>query len=182
MAQQTYVTLLRGINVGGHHKVPMAILRKEMEALGFSKVITLLNSGNVIFEVNDSPITRMEEVVAKHLKQVFGFVIPVWIIKGSDIKALIEKDPFQKVEVTKDTRLYVSFLKEPPQVALDLPWKSDDGSYTLIDVKGNIICSVFDLSVGSSTKGMDELEKIFGRAITTRNWNTIVRLGDKIKD
>src|SRR5690606_41284548 len=84
MAQQTYVTLLRGINVGGHHKVPMAILRKEMEALGFSKVITLLNSGNVIFEVNDSPITRMEEVVAKHLKQVFGFVIPVWIIKGSD--------------------------------------------------------------------------------------------------
>lgn len=44
-----YVAFLRGINVSGHHKVPMADLRKEMEKLNFEKVITILNSGNIIF-------------------------------------------------------------------------------------------------------------------------------------
>ena len=47
---ETFVALLRGINVGGHHKVPMAELRTELEKLGYSKVNTLLNSGNIIFK------------------------------------------------------------------------------------------------------------------------------------
>ncbi|WP_424372794.1 DUF1697 domain-containing protein, partial [Muriicola sp.] len=42
---KTYVAFLRGINVGGHHKVPMANLRRELEAMSFKKVTTLLNSG-----------------------------------------------------------------------------------------------------------------------------------------
>jgi len=49
--KEKYVAFLRGINVGGHHKVPMADLRKELEKLGFENVMTLLNSGNIIFEV-----------------------------------------------------------------------------------------------------------------------------------
>ena len=49
---EQYVAFLRGINVGGHHKIPMAELRNVMEEMGFSEVVTLLNSGNVIF---DSP-------------------------------------------------------------------------------------------------------------------------------
>ena len=47
---ERYVAFLRGINVGGHHKIPMADLRRALEELGFRKVVTLLNSGNVIFD------------------------------------------------------------------------------------------------------------------------------------
>ena len=54
-----YVALLRGINVGGHHKVPMAELRKELENLGFTNIVTILNSGNVIFETSKMGIDEM---------------------------------------------------------------------------------------------------------------------------
>ena len=180
--KQTYVALLRGINVGGHHKVPMATLRNEMESLGFSNVVTLLNSGNIIFDSADADVKQLENNIAQHLEKVFGFIIPVWVIKGEDIATLIQMGPFEKVDVTKDTRLYVSFLKEPLSIELSLPWKSEDQSYVIIDAKDKIICSVLDLSVGTTVKGMDILEKLFGSAITTRNWNTILRIGDKIKD
>ncbi|MGY8913954.1 MAG: DUF1697 domain-containing protein, partial [Flavobacteriales bacterium] len=45
-----YIAFLRGINVGGHHKVPMAVLKTEFEKLGFKNIVTLLNSGNILFE------------------------------------------------------------------------------------------------------------------------------------
>lgn len=180
MPRQTYVALLRGINVGGHHKVPMADLRKEMEVLKFSNVVTLLNSGNVIFEGGNSPAALLETAIADHLEKVFGFAIPVWVIKAQEIVELIQKDPFQEINVTKDTRLYVSFLKESPRISLDLPWISEDQSYQIIDIQDRIICSVLDLSANTTVNGMDALEKLFGKAITTRNWNTILRLGKKM--
>ena len=49
MGKEKYVGFLRGINVGGHHKVPMAELSKELKKLNFENVVTLLNSGNVVF-------------------------------------------------------------------------------------------------------------------------------------
>ncbi len=182
MARNSYVALLRGINVGGHHKVPMASLRKEMESLEFNNVVTLLNSGNIIFDSIDTSTAQLEEKIGMHLERVFGFSIPVWVIKGQEITALIQKDPFQKIDVTNNTRLYISFLKESPKLNLDLPWMSGDGSYKIIDIQDRLVCSVLDLSVNTTISGMDELEKHFGKAITTRNWNTILRLGSKMKE
>jgi len=74
-----YVAFLRGINVSGHHKVPMAELRKELTKLGFTNVITLLNSGNVIFESSSDDAELLEKTIAEHLEKVFGFQIPVLI-------------------------------------------------------------------------------------------------------
>lgn len=74
--QQTYIALLRGINVGGHHKLPMADLRKEMVKLGFKHVKTLLNTGNIIFDGVAGSENMLEEEIAAHLERVFGFSIP----------------------------------------------------------------------------------------------------------
>lgn len=176
----TYVALLRGINVGGHHKVPMAELRKEMEKLGYKKIITLLNSGNVIFEAYDENIEELEETISKHLEKVFGFPVPVLIRKSEEIIHLVKNNPFKNIEVTKNTRLYISFLKQTPETRLDLPWISDDNSYKILEIRDRTICSVLDLSATKTPKGMDALEKLFGKDITTRNWNTINRIAGKI--
>ena len=63
----TYVAFLRGINVGGHHKVPMADLRRELEAMSFQKVTTLLNSGNVIFNWQDEDPSQLSEQLANSI-------------------------------------------------------------------------------------------------------------------
>lgn len=177
---QTYVALLRGINVGGHHKVPMADFRIEMEEMGFKNVITLLNSGNVIFEGDSIQELKIEEKISIHLERFFGFSIPVLIRKSEEIVELINANPFENIEATKDTRFYVTFLKQPAESQLTLPWISEDQSFRILDIRNRAICSVLDLSVTATPKGMESLEKIFGNDITTRNWNTVNRIAGKL--
>lgn len=171
-----YISLLRGINVGGHHRVPMAELGREMTKLGFEKVTTLLNSGNVIFHTSLHREEELEEVIADHLEKIFGFPIPVLIRRPEVMFDLVSNNPFKHTDVTKDTRLYLSFLKEKPAIALPLPWTSNDGSYRILEVREKTVCSVLDLSATQTPKGMDALELLFGKSLTTRNWNTIHRI------
>lgn len=175
-----YAAFLRGINVGGHHKVPMAELKKEMAALGFSEVETLLNSGNVIFSAPATEINSLEETIASRLEATFGFPVPVLVKEGGELIRLQSNDPFREIEITDVTRLYVSFLKLHPQ-EIELPWISEDQSFRIISVDDRIVCSVLDLSGVGTVKGMDFLEKIFGKNITTRNWNTIEKMVGRLK-
>ena len=174
--KQKYVALLRGINVGGHHKVPMAELKKEFQAMGFAGIQTLLNSGNVIFNGDPGKEESLEKMVADHLSQSFGFPIPVLIRKVADIKNTINAAPFHGIEVHKDIRLYVTFFKDIPAKTMDFPWKSDDGSFQILSVKDSMVYSVLDVSQTKSNEAMNVLEKYFGKQITTRNWNTLLKI------
>lgn len=175
-----YIAFLRGINVGGHHKVPMALLRKEMENLDFENVETLLNSGNIIFDGLPDDLEDLEHRISEHLEKVFGFPIPTIIRKSEMINRLLEKDPFRDVKLTKDIRLYVSFLKNKTEIDLELPWTSEDGSYKIIANNENTILSVLDLSVTKTPQAMDILRQHCGADITTRNWNTLKRIEKKL--
>jgi len=174
-----YIAFLRGINVSGHHKVPMAELRKELVKLGFTNVITLLNSGNVIFESNPKNEESMEQSIADHLEKVFGFQIPALIRNADDISELINRNPFKNVEVTKNIRLYISFLKEKTSAEISIPFSTKDGSFQILEIRDRTIVSVVYLTNTKTTKAMEILEKFFGKNITTRNWNTINRIVDK---
>jgi len=171
------IALLRGINVGGHHKVPMAELRKEMENLGFSKVVTLLNTGNVIFETQET--TDLETKIEVHLQKVFGFSVPVLLRNFEEIIAMVKSNPFENIEVNENIRLYVTFLKNEPKNKLNLPYLSKDESFRVIAVRNKIIFSILDLSKGKTVKGMDDLGQLFGKEITTRNWNTIIKIENR---
>ena len=172
------VAFLRGINVGGHHKVPMAVLTKELTALGCRNVRTILNSGNVIFESGTKKMSELEDKMEAHLGQVCGFSIPVLLWPALAITKLVKEEPFRNIEVKKETRLYISFLKSLPRESLDLPWVSADKGFEIIQVKDRMVCSILDLSVNNTPKGMEMLEKLFGKNITTRNWNTIVKISE----
>lgn len=175
-----YVAFLRGINVGGHHKVPMVLLSSEFEKLGFTNVKTLLNSGNVIFDSENISPKALEELIARNLEKTFGFAIPTIIRNANFINDLHHESPFREMEVTKNIRLYVTFLRIDSQSQLEIPWQSSDGSYKIIEKRDNVILSVLDLSVSKTTIAMNVLENNFGKDITTRNWNTIERIAKKI--
>ena len=178
--KKKYVALLRGINVGGNHKVPMAELKKEMTKMEFEHVETLLNSGNVIFDATPAQETELENTIAINLEKAFNFPIPVLVRDAAVMRDLIQNNPFAQIEVTKDLRLYVSFLKEKPVSNITLPWATSDGSFRILEARDNTICSVLDLAVTQSPKGMDALEQLFGKNMTTRNWNTISRIAAKL--
>ncbi len=175
-----FVAFLRGINVGGNHKVPMQELKDILLNMGFENIITLLNSGNVIFEAKPTEIAELESLIAQQLNSSFGFPIPVIIRSAENLKQLIQSDPFKGITVTKETRLYLSFLRKSPQIELQLPWISEDKSFRILKIDEANIISILDLSIGKTVKGMEDLEKLFGKDITTRNWNTILRIGEKL--
>ena len=87
--KEKYVAFLRGINVGGHHKVPMANLRAEMEKLGFVDVKTLLNSGNIVFTANSQDIKDVEVQVIGHnpdqYPKPFTDIEIKYIVKGNNL-------------------------------------------------------------------------------------------------
>jgi len=175
-----YIAFLRGINVGGHHKVPMKDLVATMQSMACSNISTLLNSGNVIFESAEKDSTVLENLLEEKLEQVFNFPIPTIVRNAEELLSLISQDPFKQFVLTKDLRFYVSFLKNEATKTIEIPWHSDDDSFKILNVKNKTIISILDVSKSNSPKGMDALERIFGKEITTRNWNTLQKIVDKI--
>ena len=178
-----YVALLRGINVGGHKKVPMADLKKILEKTGFHNVRTLLASGNVVFsqrdgfpESDEENNSKLLEKITSALEKKFGFSIPVLLRKFSDIERLVELNPFKDVKVTPQTRLYVTFLSEKPKKKSLTGYTSPDKSFKIISVAKDTILSVLDLTKSKTPDAMGILEKEFGKNITTRNWNTVIKI------
>lgn len=180
MTANKFIAFLRGINVGGHHKVPMAELRLALEQLGFEQVITLLNSGNIIFDAPSSDPNELEAVISEKLASTFGFPVPTIIRKANMIQHLFDDAPFQDIEIHKDIRLYVSFLMGDNQSDLELPWTSSDSSFSILSERNKTIISVLDLSVTKTPKAMEIMEKSYGKDITTRNWKTIERIVAKL--
>lgn len=175
-----YVAFLRGINVGGHHKLPMADLKILFKELGFNNTITLLNSGNAIFETNEKNTKNLESIIGDALEKKFGFIVPTIVRTSEFINKLVAKDPFKSVEVTKDIRLYVTFLKNDVSSDLALPWTSDDASYRILEKIEQTVLSVLDVSVTKTPKAMESFDKFYGKDVTTRNWNTIHKIKVKL--
>jgi len=179
-SKEKYVAFLRGINVGGHHKVPMADLKTLLEKKGLKNIVTLLNSGNIIFDTNPDKNENIEEVISTSLEKHFGFPVPTVVRRAEAINELFNANPFDDVLVTKDIRLYISLMKKNVDSNLELPWISSDQSYEIRYKKDQNILSVLDLSISKTPKAMEILEKTYGKNITTRNWNTIERIVKKL--
>src|SRR5215203_4182171 len=91
----TYVILLRGINVGGKNKVPMAGLKKCLEELGFSNVSTYIASGNVILE-SDKPADKIKAQIEKALPEQFKLdseIINVLVLTYKQFQAVVDDKP-----------------------------------------------------------------------------------------
>jgi len=85
-----YVVLLRGVNVGGNHRLPKAEFKEVLEGLGFEDVVVYINSGNAVFTSEGEP--KMSDVQAA-LEERFGFTIPTLILSGEKIQAIAAAIP-----------------------------------------------------------------------------------------
>lgn len=89
----TYVALLRGINVGGNNKIPMAELRACFEAAGFTAVRTYINSGNVLFESQATDETQLVGACEAAIEKQFGFFVRVSVIGETELRDAMDHAP-----------------------------------------------------------------------------------------
>jgi uncharacterized protein (DUF1697 family) len=106
-----HIALLRGINVGGHNKVPMADLRRVLEDAGFDDVKTYVQSGNVALTAKERSPAKVGRAVEKAIEEAFGFDIAVVVRSRDEIAKLVEDDPLGDVATNPKFRIVV-FLAE----------------------------------------------------------------------
>ena len=88
-----YIALLRGINVSGKNRIPMAELKEGFLSLGFSGVLTHLNSGNVVFSEDDAKEAALTGRIRAMILERFGLDIPVFVIAQEDLAHLLTLAP-----------------------------------------------------------------------------------------
>lgn len=156
--------------------MPMAQLKKCMEEMGLGNVKTLLNTGNVVFESDVAESAELELLIEGKLATDFGFKIPTMVVTRHEVDGWISDNPFVRVKLHDDIRQYISIVRAGMHPKGDFPVVYDDGAFTILSILGRAVTSVLDLSLTKTVKGMEALEKLYGKDITTRNWNTIVKV------
>jgi uncharacterized protein (DUF1697 family) len=119
----TLVLLLRAINLGSKHKVPMAELRAVLEEAGFEEVRTLLNSGNVVLRAGE-PVAKAQAHAERVLWERFGFEIPVMARTAAQIAKV--------VETADDCDHVVFFPGKPPAAAVKKAQAAELGNDRLV--------------------------------------------------
>lgn len=172
----TYIALLRGINVAGHKPVKMAALAASCEALGFERVRTYLQSGNVIFAAPASAPARLGARIGERLSRDLGQEMAVLVKPGRDWKAVLDHNPFLTEPATDPAQLHVTFpFEPPPQSALVKLAVLKTGRDRLALAHGVIYLHCPE-GYGRSKVSNAILERALGVAATTRNWRTVNEL------
>lgn len=112
MARKQYVVLLRGINVGGKRKVPMADLRAMLERAGYERVRTYIQSGNVLVET-DRPAAEIEDHVEATLERELGFPVIVVVRSEQQFRNVVTRTPMGFGDDPDTHHSDVVFLKAP---------------------------------------------------------------------
>lgn len=108
-----YAALLRGINVGGAKKVPMAELREVLAGLGHTDVQTYLQSGNAVFASTEKDMAALARDLERAVEAHFGFAVRCLVVDGGYLRAVAEACPFPAAEL-EGRQLHATFLSEQP--------------------------------------------------------------------
>jgi uncharacterized protein (DUF1697 family) len=172
-----HIALLRGINVGGHNKVPMADLRRALEEAGFEDVKTYVQSGNVALTAKERSPGKVGRAGEKAIAEAFGFDVAVVVRSRDEIAALVEEDPLGDVATNPKFRIVV-FLAEkldPDRLADVDPDDFAPEAFALRDYE--IVMWAPDGQRDSKlVKALTE--KRTGVVGTARNWRTVEKLLD----
>lgn len=170
----TYIALLRGINVGGHKRVPMAELRTAFEALGHRQVATYVQSGNVVFS-SDLDRRTLAAGIERALLDHFGFDIPVIVRSERELAAVARRHPFAANQ-DDPTKLAVLFLAAAP-AAEDVD-EFDAARFAPDEfvVDGSELYVHYPNGTGRSKLTIDAVERALKSSATGRNWRTVGKL------
>jgi uncharacterized protein (DUF1697 family) len=169
-----HVVLLRGVNVGGHNKVPMADLRKLLSERGHQEVRSYVQSGNVVLR---SPATSPEVAAAVRelLAKEFGLDIVVIVRGGLELAEVAAHNPFLRPDADPARQLHVAFLERSPDPGRAAGLDPHRAPPDELHLRGREIYLWCPDGLGRS-KVFNGLERLLGTPATVRNWRTVGEL------
>lgn len=178
---ETYISILRGINVSGKKLIKMAELKAMYEIMGFAQVITYIQSGNVIFEAKKTDAEKLAKAISHEIFKTFNFEVPVLVKTIEDWEKIISHNPFilKNADLSK---LHVTLLSG--EADKELAEKITAGNYaddefTIIGENIYLFCPG---GYGNTKLTNNFFESKLKINATTRNWNTINKLMELAKE
>lgn len=154
----------------------MDVLRGLFRELGFDRVRSYIQTGNVFFESEETDTQALRGVIEPHLRRALGYDVPACLRTVEDMEQLVERDPFKGVESSPETRLAVAFLAEAVPTTLPIPYSTSDGAYEVIGMTPTELFVVWHLQNGRPGNSYGALEKRVGVPATTRFWHTTAKI------
>lgn len=177
----SYVSFFRGLNVGGNHQVKMAALKALHEALRLASVQPYIQSGNVVFSSDESDAEALRQRIEEHFEQRFGFRSEVYVRSVGDMQRIIERNPFQAQAAATPNWVVVTFLPARTDAAeWDEPIASYPGPEQAV-LLGDDLYIYYPDGIGTSKLPRTALGKRLKNVGTARNWNTILKLRERMR-
>jgi uncharacterized protein (DUF1697 family) len=176
LKMSAFVSLFRGINVGGRHQVRMDKLKELHESLGFKDVLPYIQSGNVVFHSDNADVARLRRQIEDGFEKTFGFHVEVIVRTSAELRDIIDKNPFQGQQSKESKWVVVLFLAtRPDDTAQEDLLKTYVGPEELFII-GKEVYIYYPEGIGRSKLSNSLIEKKLKTLGTARNWNTVLQL------
>jgi uncharacterized protein (DUF1697 family) len=158
-------------------------LRGVFTRLGFAKVDSVLASGNIVFRSADADVATLEQRIEDALASDLGLASRTIIRAHSELRALLDSQPFPGLTHGRGTYLTATFLKDAAPAPDVIPEQPDPRTRIVrYDPVARVVLAITDNSApGKSPDLMSWLERSYGKDITTRSWLTVQRIVERIE-
>lgn len=170
------ISMLRGVNVGGHNKINMEALRALYESLKLLDAQTYVQSGNVVFRSEEKDLALISKKIQSAIERSSGCRPKVIVRTASELRGVIAKNPFAARRGIDPSKLLVTFLASDPgaearEKALAIKTKPEE-----LRIDGREVYIYFPNGMARPKMRWPLIEKTLKTSGTGRNWNTVTKL------
>jgi uncharacterized protein (DUF1697 family) len=170
------ISLLRGINVGGHHQIKMEPLKALYATLGLRDAQTYIQSGNVVFRSAYRDLALVARRIENGIERTFGFRPDVMVRTCSDLREIIARNPFAARPGLHPSKVHVSFLAGEPDAecrnkTLGIQFDPEE-----LRIEGREMYMYFPNGMARSKLSTALIDRTLKVSGTARNWNTVTKL------
>ncbi|MCB4807625.1 DUF1697 domain-containing protein [Tamlana sp. 62-3] len=172
---KTFIALLRGINVSGKNKIPMADLRALLTESGLKNVQTYIQSGNVVFESSEENNNILETLISQAIAKKFKFNVPVLVLTPEELSVIFNNSPFPQ-EQKEDS--YFTFLFQAPNNSLIKEISEINYPNESFKITSNCVYFYSSIGYGRAKCNNNFFERKLQVTATARNYKTTLKLMD----
>lgn len=179
---ETYIALLRGVNVGGKNKISMAQLKTAFQNYGYTRVKTYINSGNVIFSTDKKENIVLQEECKMIIKDTFELDIDLLVISANHLLEVLEHKPdwWGKEDDSKHNAIFVIYPYTAEEIIQNVGEIKPE--YEKVDCYGQVIFWSAPLETFSRTRWSKVVSSSLYDKVTIRNFNTFQKLVNMVDE
>ncbi|MBI2417616.1 MAG: DUF1697 domain-containing protein [Ignavibacteriales bacterium] len=174
-----YLVLLKAINVAGKNLVPMEKLRILLTGLQFSNVQTYIQSGNIIFESTQRDTDAITKTIEYQLQHSFQAASTAFVYTRNQFEVIVNGNPFLADPGNEIDHLHLTFMQHEPDKELV---KDNEAAQHKYIIKGKYIYLHCPNGYGNTKLTNSLFEKKLKITATTRNWKTVLKLREMMKE